>query len=70
MRFVDVECGRCGGSGEEDCSYCSGRGRRSPDGRECRVCHGTGKQPCGACHGACEATDDGEGAELWDPWPA
>jgi hypothetical protein len=62
MRFVDEECGRCRGSGEEDCMHCGGRGTKSADGQECRVCHGTGKQPCSACQGACSPLDDGEEA--------
>jgi hypothetical protein len=62
MRFVDEECGRCRGSGEEDCMCCGGRGTKSADGQECRVCHGTGKQLCGACQGARVALEDDEGA--------
>jgi hypothetical protein len=58
MRFVDEECGRCRGSGEEDCMYCGGRGTDSAASQECRVCHGTGKQPCTACHGTCVALED------------
>ena len=50
-RRKEVECGYCGGGGEERCDSCDGDGKI-----ECRYCDGTGKEGCYDC--------DGSGAET------
>ncbi len=72
-RRKEVECGYCGGSGEERCDSCDGDGKI-----ECRYCDGTGKEYCYDCDasgtetcGECdgdgkveEYDDEGEDVEV------
>jgi len=72
-RRKEVECGYCGGSGEERCDSCDGDGKI-----ECRYCDGTGKEDCYDCDasgtetcGECdgdgkveEYDDEGEDVEV------
>jgi hypothetical protein len=46
-RRKEVECGYCGGGGEERCDSCDGDGKI-----ECRYCDGTGKEDCYDCDGS------------------
>ena len=72
-RRKEVECGYCGGSGEDRCDSCDGDGKiecRSCDGtgkEDCYECDGSGAETCGECDGdgkVEEYDDEGEDVEV------
>lgn len=69
MRYIEDEfgdddldtCNRCGGTGDDRCSYCADYGPQDgSDSDNCSVCFGSGFMPCPECNDSFMSIEDFE----------